>query len=70
MSLAANKARLGEMTKELLFRWEDTREQWRDAKAAEFEARYLRELKSDVDKAMSSMDELEKLLTKMRNDCE
>lgn len=70
MSLSANKARLGEMTKELLVRWEDTHDQWRDAKATEFETRYLRELKSDVDKAMSSMDELEKLLTKMRNDCE
>lgn len=70
MSLGANKARLGEMTKELFFRWEETRDQWRDARAAAFETKYLRELKSDVDKAMSSMDELEKLLSKMRTDCE
>lgn len=70
MSLSANKARLGEMTKDLLAHWDDTRNQWRDAKSAGFEARYLRELKSDVDKAMGAMDELEKLLAKMRKDCE
>jgi hypothetical protein len=70
MSLSANKARLGEMTKDLLTRWEETREEWRDSKAREFETKYLRELKSDVDKALSSMDVLEKLLAKMRNECE
>lgn len=70
MSLSANKARLGEMTKDLLARWEDTHEQWRDARAGDFETKYLRELKSDVDKAMAAMNELEKVLSKMRNDCE
>jgi hypothetical protein len=70
MSLAANKARLGEMTKDLLARWHDTQEQWRDARAVDFETRYLRELKSDVDKAMGAMNELEKVLSKMRSDCE
>ena len=70
MSLSANKARLGEMTKDLLARWQETHEQWRDAKAADFETTYLRELKSDVDKAMAAMNELEKVLAKMRNDCE
>lgn len=70
MSLTANKARLGEMTKDLLARWQETHEQWRDGKATEFEIKYLRELKSDVDKAMGAMSELEKLLAKMRNDCE
>ena len=70
MSLGANKARLGEMTKELLCRWQETRAQWRDAKGAEFEVRYMRELKSDVDQAMTAMDELEKVLLKMKKDCE
>jgi hypothetical protein len=70
MSLSANKARLGEMTKDLLARWEETHEQWRDTKAADFEGKYLRELKSDVDKAMAAMNELEKVLAKMRKDCE
>jgi hypothetical protein len=70
MSLSANKARLGEMTKDLLARWEQTHEQWRDARAADFETKYLRELKSDVDKALGAMNELEKVLAKMRSDCE
>jgi len=70
MSLAANKARLGEMTKDLLARWQETHEQWRDSQATAFETKYMRELKSDVDKAMAAMNELEKLLSKMRNDCE
>jgi hypothetical protein len=70
MSLSANRARLGELTRDLLARWDDTRQQWRDTKAIDFEARYLRELKSDVDKAVAAMSELEKVLTKMRKDCE
>jgi hypothetical protein len=70
MSLGANKARLRELTASLFHRWEGTQECWRDRRAAAFEETYLRDLKSDVDKAATALDGLEKLLLKMRNDCE
>ncbi len=70
MSLSANKARLSELTRDLLLRWADTRQGWTDARGAAFEQDYLRELKANVDEAVSSMDELEELLWKMRRECE
>jgi len=70
VSLADSKARLAGVTKALFTQWDQTRESWRDAKSAEFEFHYLRELKSDVDKAVAAMEEVEKILAKLRNDCE
>lgn len=70
MSLGANKARLSESTRDLLFEWGHLRDGWRDARSEEFENKYLRELRADVDKAIGSLDEVEKLLQKMRRECE
>jgi len=70
MSLSDSKARLTGATKGLLARWEDTRVSWLDAKSVEFEAKYLRQLKSESDKAVSAMEEVEKILSKVRKDCE
>jgi hypothetical protein len=70
MSLADSKARLAGVTKALFTQWDQTRESWRDAKSTEFEFQYLRDLKSDVDKAVAAMEEVEKILAKLRKDCE
>lgn len=70
MSLSGNKARLSESTRDLLSEWGMVRDGWRDAKSEEFENKYLHELRSDVDKAVNSLDEVEKLLQKMRRECE
>jgi thymidylate synthase len=70
MSLTANKARIAGLTKEFLARWEQTKETWQDAKSREFEQKYLEELQASVDKTVTIIDQLEKLLNKVRNDCE
>jgi len=70
VSLGDSKARLAGVTKALFSQWEHTRESWRDAKSSEFEFLYLRELKADVDKAVAAMEEVEKILAKLRHDCE
>jgi hypothetical protein len=49
--------------------WQEVRGHWRDAKALEFEERYLRELPSRTTQAAAVMAEIEKLLKKARNDC-
>jgi hypothetical protein len=66
----ANAARLAGLTKDLLNRWRQTREYWRDAKSLEFEQKYLAELTSSVDRAVGVIDQLDKLLAKIRRDCE
>ena len=70
MSLAGSKSRLVSITKELYLQWHDTKHEWRDAKAAEFERDYLHELFIAVDRSVTSMEKLDELLAKLRKDCE
>ena len=62
--------RLGALTRDLSNRWQQTKESWRDAKAEEFERQYIEELQTSVDKAMHVMEQLDKLMVKIRSDCE
>jgi len=70
MNTSASGARLAALTKELLGRWRQTREYWLDDKAREFEERYILELESTARSAASSIANLEKVLRKIRSDCE
>jgi hypothetical protein len=63
-------SRLSAITKDLWLQWQQTREYWQDAKSEEFEKKYLEELVSSVDKTVSVIDQLDKLTSKIRSDCE
>ena len=63
-------ARLGAVTKELWVNWQQTKDYWTDAKSQEFERKYLRELMTSVDKAVAAIEQLDKLITKIKKDCE
>jgi len=67
--MSASGARLEALTKELRAQWFRTKEYWTDAKSAEFEARYLEELFSSVDRAVLVIDQLDKLVAKIKKDC-
>lgn len=69
MSLAGQKTQINALTRELHIHWQQTREQWRDAKCAEFQQRYLDELFSSVNAATDAIEQLDKLITKIKNDC-
>ena len=62
--------RLVALTRDLANRWQRTRESWRDIKADEFQRQYLDELQTSVDKAMQVIEQLDKLMAKIRSDCE
>ncbi len=68
--MSASGGKLSAVTKVLSSQWQQTKESWKDAKAQEFERRYLDELFTSVDKAVGIMDQVEKLVTKIRSDCE
>ena len=70
MSMTASKARLEALTRELSNKWARTKEYWRDAKNQEFEQRFMSELLADVNRTVASIHELEKIITKVRHDCE
>ena len=68
--MKASGTRLSAITKELWNQWLQTREYWQDTKAEEFQRRYLEELVSSVEKAVTVIEQLDKLGDKIRKDCE
>ncbi|MGA4643325.1 hypothetical protein [Limisphaera sp. 4302-co] len=62
--------RLLALLKELRSEWDQTRTCWTDAKAIEFEQRYLNELQQQVQQTVAALDTLERLLQQLRRDCE
>jgi hypothetical protein len=70
MNTSANGKILVMATKELSRKWEDTKESWQDAKSREFEQKYLLDLMASVERAVPVFDDLDKLLSRIRSDCE
>lgn len=70
MNLSGNKSRLVASTQELMLRWTETRNYWRDAKSQEFDERFMQELRARVDKSVTYIDKLDEILKKVQNDCE
>ena len=68
--MKTSSARLAGLTKELRTQWQDTKSYWKDARSLEFEHKYLEELFASVDRAVTVIEQLDKLLTKVRADCE
>ena len=66
----ANGTRLTAITKELWNQWQQTKHYWKDSRSEEFEQKYLAELVAGVDKTVTVIEQLDKLLGKIRRDCE
>jgi len=66
----ANGTRLAGITKDLWNQWQDTKNYWRDSKSEEFQHKYLDELMSSVDKTVAVIEQIDKLIAKIRTDCE
>lgn len=70
MNIGANGKALATATKELMLKWEDTRQSWQDAKADEFEQKYMVVLQATMDRVMPVFDDLDKVVSRVRNECE
>ena len=70
MNISSNGKLLASATKDLSVRWSETTDAWKDTKAREFEKRYLAELISSVERAVPVFDDLDKLVSRVRSDCE
>ena len=62
--------RLVILTRELLSAWGETRQDWRDEKAIEFEKRFLDELSTSVNATVTNIDSLERILKQIHADCD
>ncbi|MBL9157045.1 MAG: hypothetical protein JNJ70_06225 [Verrucomicrobiales bacterium] len=70
MSLNHSKGRLVGLSRELLRVWQDTQESWRDGKAREFDTHYMQPMFDAVDHAAAAIEDLDKVLHRLRQDCE
>ena len=70
MSMRANAVRLTAAMRELSNRWEEAKYYWRDAKSEEFERKHLKELFGAGERTVAIMEQLDKLLEKIKEDCE
>ncbi len=70
MSLSASRGLLTLATRQLLTSWQETRVQWRDVKAQQFEETYLAELMTGINSALRVIEELDQLLEKTHADCD
>ena len=70
MNISANGKVIVMATKELSRKWDETKDSWQDAKSREFEQKYLFELIAGVDRAVPVFDDLDKLISRVRSDCE
>lgn len=70
MSLRASSTRLSAVTRDLAVQWSETKYYWRDVKSEEFEKKYLEELFPAVDRTVALMEQLGKLLGKIKDECE
>jgi hypothetical protein len=68
--MKASASRLGGLTRELWAHWQQTKDYWNDSKAREFESKYMEELVATVDRTVTTIEQLDKLITKVKRDCE
>ncbi len=66
----ASGTRLQALTRDLWLKWQQTKEDWRDVKSQEFESQYLSDLQANVEKTVLIIEQVDKLLMKIREDCE
>ncbi len=70
MSLQSNRNRLAGLSKELNRSWHETQDQWRDQKRGDFAEEYMQPLFDSIENAVAAMGDLDKVLRKIRSDCE
>lgn len=70
MSMNSAHNRLKRAERDLMLRWETTRQYWRDENAREFAERFLEPLMARSRAAHDALVHLEAVLNKLRRDCE
>ena len=69
MSLMDSKGTLSRATKDLFARWQDIKSVWADAQSEEFESTYLAQIEQDVRAALTALDHMNQVITRIESDC-
>ena len=68
--MSAGSARLNYALKTLRERWDETKTQWADKVAQDFEKNHLDPLENQSVNAMRGMEKLSEILHKVKQDCQ
>ena len=69
MSVAGARVRLQGSLRDLLLKWSEAEQAWRDATALKFGARYITPLEDAVRSALPAMEHMAEVLVKVKADC-
>lgn len=70
MSARSSAVKLTKATKSFLQAWERSKAHWQDRKRQEFDKDYIESLPDDISAAVRVIEEIDKIITKARRDCE
>lgn len=70
MNISANGKTVAALTKELALHWRATTESWADTRSREFEQKFINDLLASVERAVPVFENLDKVIKKIRSDCE
>jgi hypothetical protein len=70
MNTASSAAGLEAAWRDLAAAWQHVSDSWRDAKAKEFEERFVTPLPGLLTSARAAMEDIDTLLRKLHHDCE
>jgi len=70
MSAKTGGSKINKMTKEITAKWGDVRTRWKDVKGDEFDKNYMEGLADRVSATATVIEEIDRVLTKIRKDCE
>lgn len=70
MGVYEGRGQIGKAMKELISRWQDARMTWNDARAVDFEKRYIESIEMNLRGATGAMDHMAQLLAQIHKECD
>ena len=70
MGMREGRGVLRKAMTEMQMHWAETKSKWNDGNAHSFESRYLAEWEGDAKRAISAMDPMASILSKIAQDCQ
>ncbi|MGD0769450.1 MAG: hypothetical protein ABSB42_14800 [Tepidisphaeraceae bacterium] len=70
MGMQEGRGALRKAMKEMQMHWSETKSQWNDGNASSFESRFLAAWEADAKRAISAMDTMATILSKITQECE
>ncbi|MDA7605536.1 hypothetical protein OAK04_00050 [Verrucomicrobia bacterium] len=70
MSVKSTRGTINKAVRDLNVNWQQCKNHWNDVKSKEFEEKYIVPLPDAVTATSSIIDEIDKVLNKIKRDCE